>query len=190
VEPETRHVLDELEETRQEFWNIRPETAGLLHFLARTIHAKDVLELGTSNGYSTIWLADAVGPHGGKVVTVDNDPDRQGQAKENFERAKVTAYIETVLSSAMDALTELEGPFDFVFLDAKKDEYAEYFRLVLPKVKVGGILTADNVGGMFAAETKNFREALKKSDQMESTFLPITNSEDEPDLFAIARRIG
>jgi len=185
----TRQVLEELGKTLREYWNIRPETAGLMHFLARTIRAKDVLELGTSNGYSTIWLADAVRPEKGKVITVDVNQRLLEIARQNFKRAKVSSYIETVLNTAMEAVTELEGPFDFVFLDATKTEYADYLEVVLPKVRVGGIITADNVGGMFAAETEDFREALLKNDQLESTILPIINSETEPDALAIARRV-
>ncbi len=189
MEPETQKVLTELEETIHDFWNVRPETAGLLHFLARTIQAKDILELGTSNGYSTIWLADAVRSVGGKVITVDYNPEWQEHAKENLKRAKLSNYVEMVLSPALDALDDLEGPFDFVFLDATKCEYAQYLKKVFPKVRIGGIIAADNVAGMFAAETADFRDALEQSDQIECTYIPIVNSEDEPDALAIARRI-
>lgn len=123
---------------------LEPETAELLAFLVRATGARDVLEIGTSIGYSTLWLADAAQDLGGRLVSVEIDQGRSDQARANLDRAGLGAALivgdaATVLSSSSDAA------WDLVFLDAERPAYAGYWPDVLRTLRPGGVLAVDNV---------------------------------------------
>ena len=103
------------------------------------------LEIGTSTGHSGIWIAWALSKTGGKLITVDIDEGRYREAVANFREAGLAAYIDARLADAHDLVPALPGPFDFVFCDADKDWYKNYFVAALPKLTVGGVFTAHNV---------------------------------------------
>ena len=126
-----------------------------LGVLARAVGARRVVECGTAIGVSTLHLARAVG-EGGEVITFDVDPDRQATARAYLERAGVADRVDLRLQPALDGLRGVEGPFDLAFIDAIKSEYAGYVELVLPKLRVGGMLVIDNalMGGSVAAGTR------------------------------------
>jgi caffeoyl-CoA O-methyltransferase len=106
---------------------------------------KTALEIGTSTGHSGIWIAWALSKTGGKLITIDIDEGRQKTALENFKKAGLSEYIDPILADAHPLVKELKGPFDFVFSDADKDWYKNYFVDVDPKLKVGGCFTAHNI---------------------------------------------
>jgi caffeoyl-CoA O-methyltransferase len=106
---------------------------------------RSALEIGTSTGHSGTWIAWALSKTGGKLITVDIDPQRQRQALENFKAAGVASYIDSRLGDAHEIVPSLQGPFDFVFSDADKDWYVNYAKAVLPKLAVGGCLVSHNV---------------------------------------------
>jgi len=126
-----------------------------LGVLARAVGARRVVECGTAIGVSTLHLARAVGA-GGEVITFDVDPDRQATARAYLERAGVADRVDLRLQPALDGLRGVEGPFDLAFIDAIKSEYAGYVELLLPKLRVGGMLVIDNalMGGSVAAGTR------------------------------------
>jgi len=103
------------------------------------------LEIGTSTGHSAIWIAWAFSKTGGKLITIDIDENRHKQALANIEAAGLTDYIDARLANAHDLVKELPGPFDFVFSDADKNWYTNYFKDVEPKLEKGGCFTAHNV---------------------------------------------
>ncbi|MGZ5439294.1 MAG: O-methyltransferase [Candidatus Aminicenantales bacterium] len=103
------------------------------------------LEIGTSTGHSGIWIAWALSKTGGKLITIDVDEGRHRQAVANFREAGLEAFIDARLADAHELVPALPGPFDFVFCDADKDWYKNYFVAVLPKLTVGGAFTAHNV---------------------------------------------
>lgn len=103
------------------------------------------LEIGTSTGHSTIWIAWALSKTGGKLITIEIDAERHRQALANFREAGLDAYIDARLADAHELVRELPGPFDFVFSDADKDWYTNYFKEVHPKLEKGGCFTAHNV---------------------------------------------
>ena len=108
--------------------NVEPETAELLGVLVRALGAQRVLEVGTSNGYSTIWLGDAVEAVGGSVVSVEIDPERTALAQDNLTQAGVDGFVEVRTQDAAEALAALEdSSFDLIFLDAERREYASYW---------------------------------------------------------------
>lgn len=131
------------------------------------------LELGTSTGHSAIWIAWAMSKTGGKLITVEIDERRYRQALENFEAAGLSAYIDARLANAHELVYTIEGPFDFVFVDADKDWYTRYFEALLPKLTVDGCFTAHNVsdrGGRGTRGMGGFVAALESTPNLETEF--------------------
>lgn len=103
------------------------------------------LEIGTSTGHSGIWIAWALSKTGGKLVTIEIDAVRHAKAVENFKAAGLDAYVDARLADAHEEVPLLKGPFDFVFVDADKEWYQNYFKMLLPKLEAGGCFAAHNV---------------------------------------------
>jgi caffeoyl-CoA O-methyltransferase len=125
--------------------NVPYEDGKILHDLVLKNKAINILEIGTSTGHSTIWLAWAAAKTGGKVTTIEIDKRRYRTALENFRKAGVTAYIEARLADAHSLAPNLKGPFDFVFCDADKEWYLQYFLDLESKMSAKGCFTAHNV---------------------------------------------
>jgi len=125
--------------------NIPTADGQLLYDIIVKNNYKSVLEIGTSTGHSGIWIAWALSKTGGKLITIDIDEGRHKTALENFKKAAVSDFIDARLADAHELVKELKGPFDFVFSDADKDWYKNYFIDVDPKLKVGGCFTAHNI---------------------------------------------
>jgi len=125
--------------------NIPAVDGQLLYDLIIKGNYKSALEIGTSTGHSGIWIAWALSKTGGKLITIDIDEERYKTALENFKQAGLTEFIDARLADAHALVKELKGPFDFVFSDADKDWYKNYFIDVDPKLKVGGCFTAHNI---------------------------------------------
>jgi len=128
--------------------NVTPAQGKLLHLLARSIEARNILEIGTLGGYSTIWLARAVAP-GGRVITIEAEPAHAAIASENIARADAAAVVDLRVGRALDVLPAVEreglGPFDLVFVDADKPSTPDYFRWALRLARVGSLILIDNV---------------------------------------------
>jgi predicted O-methyltransferase YrrM len=136
---------------------VPPNGGKLLHLLARAIGARRVLEVGTLGGYSTIWLARALPPDG-ELVTLEIDRACAEVARANVERAGLSGVVEIKLGSAHDTMPALEGPFDFIFIDADKVSYPEYFTYALALSRPGTLIIADNVvrdGAIVDAESED-----------------------------------
>jgi predicted O-methyltransferase YrrM len=138
------HDAAEAEHRRRRL-NLEPETARLVAILVRSGRRTRVLEIGTSNGYSAIWLAWAVREAGGTVTTVERDAGRQAEAAANLRRAGLLDAVRLVLGDATDVVARLEGPFDCVFFDADRVSAPDQLRLLLPRLTPDALLLADNV---------------------------------------------
>ncbi len=103
------------------------------------------VEVGTSTGHSTIWIAWALSKTGGKLITIEIHERRHKNALANLEKAGLSSFVDARLADAHELVPELEGPFDFAFIDADKDWYVRYFNWLLPELEVGGCFTAHNV---------------------------------------------
>jgi caffeoyl-CoA O-methyltransferase len=125
--------------------NVPYEDGRVLHDLVVKNGFKRGLEIGTSTGHSTVWIAWAMSKTGGKLVTIEIDERRHRIARQNLEAAGLSAYVDARLGDAHDIVKELPGPFDFVFSDADKDWYTQYFKDLEGKMTVGGCFTAHNV---------------------------------------------
>jgi len=128
------------------------------------------LELGTSTGRSAIWMAWALSKTGGKLITVEIDQGRYDQALENFESAGLSQYVDARLADAHELVYEIEGPFDFIFVDADKGWYTRYFEALLPKLEVDGCYTAHNVSGRGRRGMSGFVAALQNAPNLETEF--------------------
>ena len=125
-----------------------PSTDGkLLYDLIIKGKYTRALEIGTSTGHSGIWIAWALSRTGGKLITIEIDEERYKQALANFKEAGLSDFIDARLADAHALVKKLEGPFDFVFSDADKEWYKQYFVDVAPKLVVGGCFAAHNVSG-------------------------------------------
>jgi len=154
------------------FRNVEPETAELLGVLVRATRARRVLELGTSNGYSTIWLADAAEATGGALTSVEIDPARTALARANLARAGLTA--ELVSGDAAETLrTSGDGAWDVVFLDAERPAYAGYWPELLRVLRPdGGLLAIDNVLS-HAAEVAEVTALIAAEPAVTTVLIPI-----------------
>jgi predicted O-methyltransferase YrrM len=127
---------------------VSPPQGKLLHILARAQGARNILEIGTLGGYSTIWLARAL-PAGGRLITLEADPRHAEIARANFRAAKLDHVIDLHLGKALDTLPLIAagglGPFDLIFIDADKENIAEYFSWSLGLTKPGSTIIVDNV---------------------------------------------
>jgi predicted O-methyltransferase YrrM len=125
--------------------SVKPEEGRFLQFLVRAIGTRNAVEMGTLGGYSGIWIARGLAP-GGKLITLEQEPRHAKIAQEHFETAGVADRIEILVGDAHQSLESLgdKGPFDFIFIDAEKTGYQEYFDWALENARLGGVIAAHN----------------------------------------------
>jgi len=156
-----------------------PEADGkALYDLIIKNNYKKALEVGTSTGHSAIWIAWALSKTGGKLITIEIDIRRYNQAVENFKETGLSEFIDAKLADAHELVPKLQGPFDFVFIDADKNWYTNYAKDLVHKIEVGGCLTAHNVAEsrgrwsrMSSGRTGNFLEYMKSLPFMETSII-------------------
>jgi predicted O-methyltransferase YrrM len=145
LRPERSPVMREMEELaeRERIPIVHWETGRFLATLVKALDPELVLEVGTAIGYSTLHMAEALGR--GRIVTIERDQARAGQARDFLARAGVGERVEIVEADALEAIDGLDGPFDLIFVDATKTEYARYLELAEPKAAASAALVIDNV---------------------------------------------
>lgn len=173
----------------REMLAITPDTGMFLSILIRAIHARSVLEIGTSSGYSTLWFADAllsgkVTGTDASIVTIDSDPAKVQWATENFKKAGVDPIVTMVQGRATEVLSKIaqsgKKKFDFVFLDADKENMVRYFNLVIPCVRPGGIVAADNMlyPEHYRTWMKKYALHVRRNPNVRSVTVPIGMGEE------------
>lgn len=170
----TQEILKELEKTQKEFWNISRTTAEFLYNLVVDSKSQSVIEVGTSNGYSGIWLGKALKKTGGHLTTIEFYDKRLDIAKENFKKCNVADIIETKKGDAATILEYLPEDFevDFAFIDANKAQYIKFFQLIDPHLKVGGYIACDNVIS-HASKVQTFLDEINANPNYENVVLPL-----------------
>jgi len=141
--------------------NVPAADGRVLHDLIVKNRFTRALEIGSSTGHSATWIAWALSKTGGRLITIEIDRERHREALANFTEAGLSAYIDARLGDAHEIVPALEGPFDFVFSDADKEWYTNYFVSVWPKVEPGGCFTAHNVSSTRQSGIRAFMEHLK-----------------------------
>jgi predicted O-methyltransferase YrrM len=156
---------------------VGPEVGSLLHALILGRGAKRILELGTSYGYSTAFLADAARHTGGRVYTMDLAANKQQYARTQLEEAGLAAQVEWMLGDATQMLKSLAGPFDFVLVDLWKNLYVPCLELFYGKLALNAVIVADNMlfPEMARADAEAYRAAVKVKGNLQSVLLPIGN---------------
>jgi predicted O-methyltransferase YrrM len=156
----------------------------LLYQLARTIKARRVFEMGSAIGYSTVWLARAVGPKG-TVYYTDSDPANARRAETYLRRAGVLARVKILLGDALEQLASTTGQFDMIFNDVDKTQYPEVFRQAVPRLRLGGLFITDNVlwsgrvarppakGDAEARAIRKFNRQIYQSLKLFTTIVPL-----------------
>jgi predicted O-methyltransferase YrrM len=157
--------------------NITPETGKLLSILVRATKAKRVLEIGTSNGYSTLWLAEAVQALAGKLVTVELAPAKAALAHDNFERAGLSPWIRQEVTEGGKFLREqLSSSCDLLFLDSEREQYVAWWPWIQQILAPGGLLIVDNAVS-HAAEMESFIQLVRATAGYSALTVPIGKGE-------------
>ncbi len=149
-------------------WNVAPSEGAFLLEQVERVGAKRALEIGTSNGYSGIWMALGLRKTGGRLVTLEIDEERARLAQENFKAAGVDSLVTLVRGDAHEEIPKRSGPFDFVFIDAEKSGYLSYLRAVEPKVRAGGVIVAHNVTDL-RSSLEDFIHAIETDHLLKTT---------------------
>jgi caffeoyl-CoA O-methyltransferase len=145
--PQEQRILNTLETIRRAgevYLEVPPADGRMLRLMAETAGAKNVVEVGTSTGYSGLWLCLALADTGGKLTTFELDPGRAALARKHFEQAGVSQIVTIVQGNAHETIARLKEPIDLVFVDADKDGYLDYLNRLLPLVRPGGVILAHN----------------------------------------------
>ena len=169
-------VLDDMDKNqRRGMMNVPVQDGRLLRMLAESTGAKHVVEIGTSNGYSGIWICLALRKTGGKLITHEIDEGRAKLASENFKRAGVDKIVTLVFGDAHKEIAKIKEPIDMVFMDADKAGYLDYLKKLLPKVKPGGLIVAHNVRSQ-ASSMKPYLDAINTDKNLETLYLHMSGT--------------
>ena len=186
IDYETEHI-DEIPSEKR--LNCISKNIGMFYnILLKSINAKNILEIGMSVGYSGLWFADAVMSNkqlDGQIITIDREKFKIDNARRNFEEAGVDSLIKIREGEARKILQEIkaefnENYFDFIFIDADKESYIEYFDLCLPLVRKGGIIGADNIlfPERFNEMMADYLSHVRSKSNVQSVTIPIDNGEE------------
>ena len=186
IDYETKH-LDEIPSEKR--LNCVSKNIGMFYnILLKSINAKNILEIGMSVGYSGLWFADAVMSNkqlDGQIITIDREKFKIERARQNFEEAGANSLIKIREGEARKILQEIkaefnENYFDFIFIDADKESYIEYFDLCLPLVRKGGIIGADNIlfPERFNDMMADYLSHVRSNSNVQSVTIPIDNGEE------------
>jgi len=152
---------------------IGPETGQILNILARSLEKPTILELGTSFGYSGIWLADAARASGGRLITMELHEYKSAYAKKMAEQAGLAGWIDFRIGDAVQMIRELSGKVDFVFVDLWKDLYVPCLEAFYPYLNEGAIVVADNMIRPGTEDVKRYGRAIRALPGMSSVLLPV-----------------
>ncbi len=151
---------------------VHPDSGRLLRVLALANGAKSIVEVGTSHGYSTLWLAAAARINGGRVVTCDSNPRRIAAARKNFVDAGLADAVEILEGEARETLRGRSEPVDLLFIDTDKSYYETFFDIVYPRLVTGGLVVADNVLS-HQEELEDYISYVENHPNLESVMVPI-----------------
>jgi predicted O-methyltransferase YrrM len=163
---------------RLDRWRVlEPDAGRLLWFLTQTVQARRIIEVGTSRGVSTLWLADAARATGGHVLSLDTDAAAQDEARRSLTAAGLAGYVEFRVGDGGTALAELpDGSVDLLFLDAERTEYPGWWPHPVRVLRPGGVLIADNALS-HPAEIAPLRELLEGDSGLVTTLVPVGKGE-------------
>ena len=150
--------------------NVDRETGEWLNLLIRATGARNILEIGSSNAVSTIFLADAARANGGRVTGTEIIPERAAEANRNLAEAGLADVATVIAGDAGDTTAGLAGPFDLVFIDAEKDDYPAHLLAIIDRVRPGGLILADNV---VSHDVSAYQRLVRERDDLETVTIPL-----------------
>jgi predicted O-methyltransferase YrrM len=151
--------------------NLERETAQLMGILIRATRARNILEIGTSNGFGTIWMAAAAGPES-RIITIDRNPQKVEMARDNLRRAGFLDRVDVHLGNATEIVSQLDGPFDLVLFDADRYSAPEQLRILIPKLTPSALVLADNALS-HPEEIAGYLAAIGGMSEFEHTIVPV-----------------
>jgi len=181
ISPKANVVLDRLyaDDARQRAENLPPPqrtrnlnyaTGEFLSLLAHALNAKRILEIGSSNGVSTLWWGLAMVETSGKVTGTELIPERAAEANANLAEAGLAQFAHVLAGPAGETVSRLDPGFDLLFIDAEKDDYPSHFAATFPLLRVGGVLIADNV---ISHDLSAFQQMLRERPDIQTATVPI-----------------
>ena len=155
--------------------SVGPATGQLLNLLAKQLAAKTILEVGTSFGYSTVWLAEAARANGGKLITLEAIAEKQEYARSQIQKAGLSGVVDFRLGDARDSIAKIEVPIDFILLDLWKELYIPCFDLFYPKLSAGALVIADNMTypEVTQPQAMDYRKHVRIKRDMQSVLIPV-----------------
>ncbi len=167
--------LRELEEYARTHpvWNVPPTDGQFLRVLVESCKSKRALEIGSSNGYSTVWIGMGLEQTGGELITLEIDHNRAQMCKENIRKAGLGKVVTSIEGDALKTIPTLKGPFDFVFIDAWKPDYKKYLDMVMTKMPVGGVIAAHNAI-QSANSMRDYLDAVKTDPRFDTVIVSTT----------------
>lgn len=166
--------METLRRRRNDLYNLPREAAHFLHILVMAAGVKNALEVGTSNGYSGVWLAWALRETGGHLTTIEASPQKVAMAQENFARAGRADIVTIVLGDAGKILAKLPGPYDLILFDADKSPQLGYLQTIFPKLAPGAVIVSDNIE-THPRELADYLRFVRNHPDLDSIAVPLGN---------------
>ena len=172
-----RKILDEMESKIGRYWSTPRKDAEFLHLMVKATRAVNVLEVGTSQGYSAIWMGLGLEETGGRLTTIEIDTERHALAQRNVQEAGLAGRVTLIRGDAHREIAGLKGPFDFVFLDADKDGQMDYFRKLYPKKLAPGAIIAVHNAISEAGDMKDYTDMIRRHPDFDTVIVSTTMSD-------------
>jgi caffeoyl-CoA O-methyltransferase len=158
-------VLDEMESAGKTYLSVSAADGRMLRLITEASNAKHVVEIGTSTGYSGLWICMALQNTGGRLTTFEIDPGRAEMAREHFRKAEVEQAVTVVEGDAHQNISHLTAPIDIVFIDADKEGYVDYLNKLLPRIRPGGLIIADNI-----SQAPDYVKAVSANPELDTVY--------------------
>ena len=169
-----RRLLDEMDAKGYRFWSVPRKDGEFLHLLVKATRSQNVLELGTSHGYSAVWMGLGLEETGGRLTSIEIDGERYELARRHLSEAGLSQRVTLIRGDAHGEVKKLEGPFDFVFMDADKEGQVDYFNRLYPKKLVpGGMLAVHNAIRQ-ATSMKDYLKMIQKHPDFDTVIVSAT----------------
>ena len=169
-----RRLLEEMDTQGPRYWSVPRKDGEFLHFLVKATRARSVLEVGTSHGYSAVWMGLALEETGGRLTTIEIDQARHDLARKHVSEAGLSLRVALIRGDAHAELPKLDGPFDLVFLDADKEGQVDYFHKLFPgKLAPGGVLAVHNAIRQ-AGSMRDYLELIRKHPDFDTVTVSAT----------------
>ena len=171
---QTKKLLDEMEAKGYQFWSVPRKDGEFLHLLVKATRAIHALELGTSHGFSALWMGLGLEETGGRLTTIEIDKERHDLARRHVSEAGLSQRVTLIKGDAHAELPRLDGPFDFVFMDADKEGQMDYFSKLYPKKLVPGAILAVHNAIRQAHSMQDYLKMIRRHPDFDTVTLSVT----------------